>query len=105
MGHRKKEAGFLLLDGLAACLCVLLGGLMALEMFQAGLKSCLARRTLEEASRAAVYLLDNGTLPPPLGKRVPGRNPAGPCGRDAGGCAAESDPSPGRKEPLYLWVL
>lgn len=64
MGIPKKQAGFLLLDGLGAWVCVLIGGLLALEVFQAGKGLFLARRTLEESSRAAVHLLDTGALPP-----------------------------------------
>lgn len=105
MGIPKKQAGFLLLDGLGAWVCVLIGGLLALEVFQAGKGLFLARRTLEESSRAAVHLLDTGAPPSPLGKGVPGGYPAGYGGWTAWGGFAESDPAPGRKDPLYLWVL
>lgn len=63
MGPLRKRPGFLLLDGLGAGSCVLLGALLALEVFQAGKSIFLARRTLEESSRAAVHLLDTGSLP------------------------------------------
>ena len=64
MGPLRKRPGFLLLDGLGAWSCVLLGALLALEVFQCGKNLFLIRRTLEESSRAAVYLLDTGALPP-----------------------------------------
>lgn len=63
MGPLRKRPGFLLLDGLGAWSCVLLGALLALEVFQCGKNLFLIRRTLEESSRAAVHLLDTGSLP------------------------------------------